>query len=323
MGGELTAASDGLGKGATMTFSIPLRTPALDVEHAVPPAVSAAMEHEYVAAGALPPAEVELLPPLDAQPASSRSSPSPPCSPSALLPPQLRQANVLVAEDDLLSQAVMRKVLQRLGLRFTLVENGAAAVEAYRNGACCVLASVASVPFSHASCSAHAADVYNIVLMDLQYARWRACLSARFSADVAAVCARSMPILDGLGAARAICGLIARGERPPAPIVVRNGMHTLERNTYADARVLRATGADGVLQRGGARALRRGGLCGAPTQAHQAGRAVRAAAAPPRRRAGGAGSSGVRVSGLRCWRACDGQTEFAKACTTRIARRNK
>jgi CheY-like chemotaxis protein len=227
MGGELTAASEGLGKGATMTFSIPLRTPALDVEHAVPPAVSAAMEHEYVAAGALPPAEVEPLPPLDAQPACSRSSPSPspPSSPSALLLPlQLRHANVLVAEDDLLSQAVMRKVLQRLGLRFTLVENGAAAVEAYRNGACCAVASVASVPFPHASCSAHAAEVYNIVLMDLQYARWRACLSARFSADSAAVCARSMPILDGLGAARAICGLIARGERPPAPIVVRRAL---------------------------------------------------------------------------------------------------
>jgi CheY-like chemotaxis protein len=40
-----------------------------------------------------------------------------------------------VAEDDLLSQAVMRKVLSRLGLRFTLVGDGAAAVEAYAQGA--------------------------------------------------------------------------------------------------------------------------------------------------------------------------------------------
>ncbi len=46
---------------------------------------------------------------------------------------------ILVAEDDALSQAVMRKVLGRLNLRFTMVGDGSAAVEAYRHGAppCC------------------------------------------------------------------------------------------------------------------------------------------------------------------------------------------
>jgi CheY-like chemotaxis protein len=47
--------------------------------------------------------------------------------------------NILVAEDDALSQEVMRKVLGRLNVRFTMVGDGAAAVDAYNRGApaCC------------------------------------------------------------------------------------------------------------------------------------------------------------------------------------------
>jgi CheY-like chemotaxis protein len=39
--------------------------------------------------------------------------------------------SVLVAEDDPLSQTVMRKLLSRLGVRFTVVENGQLAVHAF------------------------------------------------------------------------------------------------------------------------------------------------------------------------------------------------
>jgi hypothetical protein len=71
-----------------------------------------------------------VLPPLVLSPPPSPSSPSP------------TNVNVLVAEDDALCQAVMRKILGRLGVRFTLVGNGAAAVAAYKEGACATLATL-------------------------------------------------------------------------------------------------------------------------------------------------------------------------------------
>jgi hypothetical protein len=62
-------------------------------------------------------------PPLLAGPQSPLSLLPPPPVPSAL--------SVLVAEDDPLSQTVMRKLLSRLGVRFTVVENGQLAVHAF------------------------------------------------------------------------------------------------------------------------------------------------------------------------------------------------
>ena len=58
-------------------------------------------------------------------------SPQPAAPPS---PPggDISSLSVLVAEDDLLSQTVMRKVLGRLGVSFAIEANGALAVEAFR-----------------------------------------------------------------------------------------------------------------------------------------------------------------------------------------------
>lgn len=46
----------------------------------------------------------------------------------------LRQTAVLVAEDNLVAQAVAKGMLERLGFRVDIVETGAAAVDAIRGG---------------------------------------------------------------------------------------------------------------------------------------------------------------------------------------------
>jgi hypothetical protein len=184
MGGDLTATSEGLGRGTTLTFSIPLCVPAAD-DAAVAaaakggqngggepvPGIAAAAaaaaagdestpaapesddssgsftaalspstpraQHKHHAAGdasAAPPSSPAASPPPWSL-ATPPPSPSPPASPSTPGRPFAPgAANVLVAEDDALSQVVMRKLLTALRLRFTLVGNGAAAVEAYKQG---------------------------------------------------------------------------------------------------------------------------------------------------------------------------------------------
>jgi hypothetical protein len=172
MGGDLTAQSEGLGNGTTLTFTIPLCVPspedgvprvssvragggALQAPHAGSCAGAAAASNSdadahadersatptaALVAAATPPAVV--APPLTPSMPPSDAPPAPPAAVSAasaanILPlPRAAAHHILVAEDDALSQAVMRKVLSRLGLRFTLVGDGAAAVEAYRRGAC-------------------------------------------------------------------------------------------------------------------------------------------------------------------------------------------
>ena len=139
MGGDLTATSEGLGRGTVMTFSIPLCVPA-------PGDAAAAAEGEawsgeitpqraeaHGAAASAPPSPPSPLQ-MSSPPPSPSSSLSPPPSPS---PPGAAPgaANVLVAEDDALSQAVMRKLLRALRLRFAVVSNGAEAVEAFKQGA--------------------------------------------------------------------------------------------------------------------------------------------------------------------------------------------
>jgi hypothetical protein len=124
MGGDLTAASEGLGRGCVLTFTVPLLEPPGDdaqLPCRSPPAAELAPPETRPPSPSLP------LPP----PSPALSSASPPASPAQAG----GGANILVAEDDALSQAVMRKLLARLGLRFTLVGDGAAAVDAYTHGA--------------------------------------------------------------------------------------------------------------------------------------------------------------------------------------------
>ncbi len=81
----------------------------------------------------------------------------------------------------MLSQTVMRKVLRRLQLRHTLVQNGAEAVEAFKRGACRVcrvllpLLVIRQEAFVQARCvladsvctCQRAAEDFSLVLMDL------------------------------------------------------------------------------------------------------------------------------------------------------------
>jgi hypothetical protein len=194
MGGDLTAASEGLGRGTTLTFSIPLCVPAagdaaaaaaaeeeggqsssgggggvpvVDFPAAAAAAAAAAATaaaasgasrdsgcaaalpplparddtHPADASDAAAPPSLPAAPPAPWPPPPPSPSPSPPASPSSPVAPPIApprggvNVNVLVAEDDALSQVVMRKLLSALRLRFTLVANGAAAVEAYKHGA--------------------------------------------------------------------------------------------------------------------------------------------------------------------------------------------
>ena len=268
MGGDLTASSEGLGKGCTLTFIIPLCEPSAADSAAAAGAADTAAVGSHSGGGALegggeitpwvaepaappsplqpPPARLPPMrlpspaasPPPSPEASQSPVSPSPPPSPSASQlssapsPPASPTApraplaldpgapSVLVAEDDQLSQTVMRKLLSALRLRFTLVGNGAAAVEAYKQGAPmqrCLARSVLRSraawrrrnvrpgPDGPAQCVTVADCALECVMPD----------------TAAASLLLAVPILDGLAATRAIRELVASGERPPAPIVVR------------------------------------------------------------------------------------------------------
>lgn len=132
LGGDLTATSEGLGKGCTLTFTVPLCVPTGEPQLAGGPAAEDM------------PAEPPPLP-LPSLPAAV-----PPAEPPHLSP-EAGGVSVLVAEDDKLSQAVMRKVMSRLGLRLTLVGDGAAAVEAYTRGAFACFAESSAFVLTHVS----------------------------------------------------------------------------------------------------------------------------------------------------------------------------
>jgi hypothetical protein len=149
MGGDLTAQSEG--KGTTLTFTIPLCTPREGRPSSVVAAAAAAAVAPKPEAlpGALLPLEsgtVHGSPPPAGVPgsradahedAAATAVPPLPASASSTPPsplPTPTGPNILVAEDDMLSQTVMRKVLNRLALRHTIVSDGAAAVEAYKHG---------------------------------------------------------------------------------------------------------------------------------------------------------------------------------------------
>ena len=115
MGGTLTATSEGRDRGTTFTFAIPL------------------LEQDAGAPGSLTAAQ--RTPSLKRDTASCGHSASAP-EPDAQAASAAATVRVLVAEDDALCTAVMRKVLERLHVAGTIVGDGEAAVEAYKNGAC-------------------------------------------------------------------------------------------------------------------------------------------------------------------------------------------
>ena len=104
MRGTLRAHSDGKGRGAAFTLTVPLEVPSSSLEEAAQSA------------------EVDAAPTELAVPARCpAAAPPPPLDASAL--------RVLVAEDDAASRVIMRKLLSRLRAHVTCVEDGAAAVE--------------------------------------------------------------------------------------------------------------------------------------------------------------------------------------------------
>ena len=142
MGGTLTVTSEGRDRGSCFTFTIPLHersvrssVPRSSVEASMPDTLCSAVPNGGAAgsAAALPCAA--LAPPTllaSSPPSSLSSSPSEVVHENGARPPLLR---VLVAEDDGLCAALMRKILVRLQVDGTLVSDGAAAVAAYQQGA--------------------------------------------------------------------------------------------------------------------------------------------------------------------------------------------
>lgn len=133
MGGDLVAESAGVGQGTTLVFTIPLMLPsgeaAADATPSPPPSPSSSRREPPADELSTPrtPVQPPLLPPPSAQYSPPPMSPSAPPSPPS--PSDVSSLSVLVAEDDPLSQTVMRKLLTRLGVRFAIEVNGALAVE--------------------------------------------------------------------------------------------------------------------------------------------------------------------------------------------------
>ena len=131
MGGDLVAESAGVGHGTTLVFTIPLLLPDADAP-SPPPSPSSSSNAQP--ADAPPTPSTPVQPPLQ-PPSATQYSPPLVNPPAASLPSPLSNAaalNVLVAEDDPLSQTVMRKLLSRLGVRFSIEADGARAVEAFQ-----------------------------------------------------------------------------------------------------------------------------------------------------------------------------------------------
>jgi hypothetical protein len=136
MGGTLTAASGGRNCGATISFAIPL----LQQESAPPGSSSAAaamLQAPHVSAAAAAPAARE-----DSAAGASQALQRPTAARDDDDNAPRAPLRVLVAEDDALCAAVMRKMLERLGgIAGTIVGDGVAAVAAYECGALCAASS--------------------------------------------------------------------------------------------------------------------------------------------------------------------------------------
>jgi hypothetical protein len=172
-----------LGTGTTIEFTIPLQLP--DTE---PQSCSVPVTHDDATAllmlGA-PPSPHEPVAASDSVRVQSRFSldvrqlpgsevepavvtPLPPLAPpppSLLPPPPPPLISILVAEDDRLSQTLMRKLMPKLGFAPTIVGTGVAAVEA----AC--------------ASAAGTGDSFELIVMDLQ------CVALRFRFRLPPSCA--------------------------------------------------------------------------------------------------------------------------------------
>jgi CheY-like chemotaxis protein len=126
MGGSLVAHSEGLGKGVTMEFVIPLRSGKKRRSSTVVVDMSALSRAHPCDAAAAPPLPPQTSP--DSPVSDGASSPAS-ASADAAPPAATDCVRVLIAEDDKLCQTLMRKLLPKMGFIATLVDNGASAVE--------------------------------------------------------------------------------------------------------------------------------------------------------------------------------------------------
>jgi hypothetical protein len=167
MGGTLTAASDGRNRGTTISFAIPL----LQQEGAPPGPSATATEHAPSLSSAAPTAENSVTGGASLAllqlpfPARDSAAPRVPL-------------RVLVAEDDPLCAAVMRKMLERIGgiAGTMIVGDGVAAVAAYERGAFVVLQYLVSemcalADMQRCGCALAAAEPpFHVILLDVHSA---------------------------------------------------------------------------------------------------------------------------------------------------------
>ncbi len=152
MGGDLLAASDGLGCGATFTLQLPLVLPPGAPPHAQLSALNNALvcvigsgearmggiRRRSVCEASTPspsPATSRDLTAAVVPTAAAAAAAAEGPAAEELKPGQRRDGaalRILVAEDDRVSQVIVRKLLKHVGAEVTLVGDGAAAVEAYR-----------------------------------------------------------------------------------------------------------------------------------------------------------------------------------------------
>ena len=118
MDGELRAYSDGIGAGATFTLRLPLTVPPGPPQPPLPPEDRTLVGRVGTAASA----------------STSAPPPQPQAAPARLKPGQRSDGaplRILVAEDDRVSQMIIRKLLVHVGATVTLVGDGNAAVAAW------------------------------------------------------------------------------------------------------------------------------------------------------------------------------------------------
>ena len=123
MGGTITAYSKGRNQGAVFTFTIPLRLPTPEQLEQLRSHAPTAAAFDIPVAGGWEAERQE--PPWSPRPTDVEAPPLPRSEERKLL-------RVLVAEDDLSSQRIIKMLLTKMGCAVTCVNNGAAAVAAYQ-----------------------------------------------------------------------------------------------------------------------------------------------------------------------------------------------
>ena len=140
MGGTISAYSRGRNQGTAFTFTVPLRLPTPEQLEQFRSRQSTAVVVDIPAASGLEAEQQETVPPplpdVEAPPSPVAALPEPAAGASAAAAsagdkPHLMR--VLVAEDDLSSQRIIKMLLTKMGCSVTCVNNGAAAVAAYQS----------------------------------------------------------------------------------------------------------------------------------------------------------------------------------------------